>query len=278
MKWRETRESTNVTNRGGMGMGAIGGGGALIIAIIAMLFGVNPGDILNGGGAAPGTQQQGQPIAEDDSMQSFVAHILGDTEDTWTEIFQKMGKQYVDPKLNIFQGAVQSACGTASAAMGPFYCPEDQQVYIDLSFYDDLKNKFGATGDFAEAYVIAHEVGHHVQKLLGLSDEVANARAGASRTAANAMSVRVELQADCLAGVWAHSADTERHLIQAGDIDEALNAASSIGDDRLQQETQGRVVPESFTHGTSAQRSRWFKQGYTTGDLRQCDTFNATTL
>jgi predicted metalloprotease len=272
MKWRETRASTNVTNRGGMGMAGIGGGAALIITLIAMVLGVNPGDILNGGD--PSTQQPTAPTAADDTMTQFVAHILGDTEDTWHEIFRKMGKEYVEPKLNIFTGRVQSACGLASDAVGPFYCSADQQVYIDLSFYDELRNRLGAEGDFAEAYVIAHEVGHHVQNLLGISDQVGSARQGVSETTANRLSVRMELQADCLAGVWAHSAE-QRNLLVPGDVDEALNAASAIGDDKLQQETQGRVAPESFTHGTSAQRSSWFKRGYTTGDLQQCNTFEA---
>lgn len=275
MKWRETRASTNVTNRGGMGMGAIGGGAGLIIALIAMVLGINPREILNGTPNAP--QQQGGPNAATDSMQSFVEHILGDTEDTWHANFDKMGKTYVDPKLNIFSGQIQSACGTASAAVGPFYCPQDQQVYIDLSFYDELQNKFGASGDFAEAYVIAHEVGHHVQYLLGISDKVTDARQGASKTASNKLSVRMELQADCFAGVWAYSAN-QRKLLQMGDVEEALNAASSIGDDKLQQEAQGRVVPESFTHGTSAQRANWFNRGFTSGDMRQCDTFGAGVL
>lgn len=261
-----------------MGMAGIGGGAGLIIALIALVLGVNPREILNGGSNPNAQQQQGAPSAADDSMTLFVKKILGDTEDTWHEIFAKMGKTYVDPKLNIFTGQIESACGLASAAVGPFYCSQDQQVYIDLAFYDDLRNKLGAPGDFAEAYVIAHEVGHHVQNLLGLSDQVANARQGASANTANKLSVRMELQADCFAGVWAYSADKERHLIDAGDIGEGLNAASSIGDDKLQQEAQGRVVPESFTHGTSAQRSGWFNRGYTSGDMKQCDTFGAAVL
>ena len=277
MKWRNARSSTNVTNRGGMGgMGAIGGGAGLIIALIAMVLGVNPGDILQGD---PQQQQQGGvPSAEKDSMTVFVEKVLGDTEDTWHGIFNKMGKQYVEPHLDIFDGRISSACGLASDAVGPFYCSADQKIYIDLSFYNDLRNRFGAPGDFAQAYVIAHEVGHHVQNLLGLSDQVANARQGASETTANRLSVRMELQADCFAGVWAYAAEHDRDLIQVGDIEEALTAASAIGDDKLQQEAQGRVVPESFTHGTSAQRMEWFNRGYKAGDIRQCDTFSAGTL
>lgn len=278
MKWNETKRSGNVTNRGGMGMGTIGGGAGIIIALIAMVLGINPGDILNQGGD-PNAPQQSGPMSQSDSMGTeFVRHILGDTEVTWGEIFQTMGKTYEEPKLDIFSGQIQSACGLASSAVGPFYCSSDHKVYIDLAFYEDLRTKLGADGDFAQAYVIAHEVGHHVQNLLGLADQVADARQGASNTAANKLSVRMELQADCFAGVWAFNADTKRHVIQPGDIDEALNAASAIGDDKLQQEAQGRVVPESFTHGTSAQRSAWFHRGYAAGDFRQCDTFGATQL
>jgi uncharacterized protein len=270
MKWRNARRSTNVQSRGGPGVGMIGGGAGLVIALIAMLLGVNPGEILNQGGAPV---EEGPPLAANDTMVQFVEHVLGDTEDTWNAIFAQMGKQYVEPKLNIFNGRVSSACGLASDAVGPFYCAADQQVYIDLSFYDDLRNRFGAPGDFAQAYVIAHEVGHHVQNLLGLSDEVANARQGASTTTANKLSVRMELQADCFAGVWAYAAHKQRNLIEPGDIGEALGAAASIGDDRLQQETQGQVVPESFTHGSSEQRMRWFNRGYEAGDVNQCNTF-----
>jgi uncharacterized protein len=275
MKWREARRSTNVQSRGGPGGLAIGGGAGLVIALIAMLLGVNPGEILNQGGAP---SEQGPPLAENDSMVQFVEHILGDTEDTWNGIFSKMGQQYVEPKLNIFNGSVSSACGIAGEAVGPFYCATDQQIYIDLSFYDDLRERFGAPGDVAQAYVIAHEVGHHVQNLLGLSDQVANARQGASSTTANRLSVRMELQADCFAGIWANSADKQRQLLQVGDINEALTAASAIGDDRIQSQTQGRVSPESFTHGSSEQRMRWFNRGYEAGDMRQCDTFGANVV
>ncbi|MEO5510112.1 MAG: neutral zinc metallopeptidase [Longimicrobiales bacterium] len=270
MKWRESRRSTNVQSRGGPGGLAIGGGAGLIITVIALLLGVNPGEILNQG---PATDGQAPPLAENDTMVQFVEHILGDTEDTWNAIFTKMGREYVEPKLNIFSGSVSSACGVAGEAVGPFYCARDQQVYIDLSFYEDLRTRFGAPGDVAQAYVIAHEVGHHVQNLMGLADQVANAQQGASGATANRLSVRMELQADCFAGIWANNADRQRHLLEIGEVKEALGAAAAIGDDRLQQESQGRVSPESFTHGSSEQRVRWFNRGYETGDVKQCDTF-----
>jgi predicted metalloprotease len=270
MKWREARRSTNVQSRGGPGGLAIGGGAGLVIALIAMLLGVNPGEILNQG---PATEGEAPPLAENDTTVQFVEHILGDTEDTWNAIFTKMGREYVEPKLNIFNGSVSSACGVAGEAVGPFYCARDQQVYIDLSFYEDLRDKFGAPGDVAQAYVIAHEVGHHVQNLMGLSDQVANAQQGASGATANRLSVRMELQADCFAGIWANSADRQRHLFDMGEVNEALGAAAAIGDDRLQQQSQGRVSPESFTHGSSEQRVRWFNRGFDSGDVRQCDTF-----
>jgi predicted metalloprotease len=199
--------------------------------------------------------------------------VLGDTEDTWNEIFRKNGRDYPEPQLVLFSGAVQSGCGVAQSAMGPFYCPSDQRVYIDLDFYRELRDKFGAGGDFAQAYVIAHEVGHHVQTVLGVSDQVRDAQQQTGKRGANALSVRMELQADCFAGVWANHADTARKVVEPGDIEEALNAASAIGDDKLQRATQGQVVPESFTHGSSAQRMGWFKRGYETGDPNSCDTF-----
>ena len=218
---------------------------------------------------APGPAQSGPP----DEASEFVRVVLGDTEDTWNEIFKKNGRDYPEPQLVLFSGAVQSGCGLAQSAMGPFYCPRDQRVYIDLDFYRQLRDKFGADGDFAQAYVIAHEVGHHVQTVLGVSDQVRDAQQGAGRRGANALSVRMELQADCFAGVWANHADKARHVVEPGDIEEALNAASAIGDDKLQQATQGQVVPESFTHGSSAQRMGWFKRGYDSGDPNTCDTF-----
>jgi len=204
--------------------------------------------------------------------------VLGDTEDTWHSLFREMGSSYVEPKLVMFSGAVKSACGFAQAAMGPFYCPLDQKVYIDLGFYQELKNRHGAPGDFAQAYVIAHEVGHHVQTLLGISDEVQKARQRGGETEANRLSVRQELQADCFAGVWANRADRTRQILEEGDVEEALNAASAIGDDRLQKQSQGYVVPDAFTHGSSKQRVRWFKRGLQSGDIRQCNTFEVAEL
>jgi predicted metalloprotease len=219
-----------------------------------------------------------QSTPEEDKLKDFVSAVLGSTEDTWGELFKQSGRQYVDPKLVLFRGAVQSACGFAQAAVGPFYCPGDQKVYIDLGFYEELRNRFHAPGDFAEAYVIAHEVGHHVQNLLGISDKVAQAQQRGSREQANALSVRVELQADCLAGVWANHADASRHILERGDLESGLNAASAIGDDRLQMQSRGYVSPESFTHGSSQQRVRWFKRGLETGSVKECDTFKTAQL
>jgi predicted metalloprotease len=229
-------------------------------------------DAGNSGGGIPGND------VNTDAGKEFVARVLGSTERVWGDVFKGMGHQYEDPKLVLFTGFVQSACGGAQSAMGPFYCPRDHKVYIDLSFYQDLKTKLGAPGDFAQAYVIAHEVGHHVQTLLGISDKVKAERSRATEADSNALSVRLELQADCLAGVWAEQADATRHILEKGDVEEALNAAAQIGDDRLQRRSQGYVVPESFTHGTSEQRVRWFKNGLSAGSLDDCDTFNAANL
>jgi predicted metalloprotease len=260
-----------------------GGAGLLIIFLIATLFGADPGQILDQmqrtqveteeGGGTP------QPIdpAQEEKKQ-FVSVILADTEDVWGQVFQQMGKTYEEPHLVLFSGAVESACGLASTAVGPFYCPQDRNVYIDLAFYDTLHDRFGAPGDFAQAYVIAHEVGHHVQNLLGISNQVQQMQGQVSRAEANDLSVRLELQADFLAGVWAHHGQQMRNFLEAGDIEEALNAASAIGDDRLQQQTQGRVVPDSFTHGSSEQRVRWFRKGLETGDMSQGDTFATESL
>ncbi len=233
-----------------------------------------------GGQSAQNNQPGGQQTTDvtGDAGKDFVARVLGSTERVWTDKFQQMGRQYVKPKLVLFNGFVQSACGMAQSAMGPFYCPGDQKVYIDLSFYQDMKNKLGAPGDFAQAYVVAHEVGHHVQNLLGIADKVQQQRSQASQEEANALSVRMELQADCYAGVWAKTANDKNHILEEGDVEEGLNAAAAIGDDRLQRRSQGYVVPESFTHGTSEQRVRWFKQGMTTGDLNSCDTFGTNQL
>jgi predicted metalloprotease len=282
MKLGGERESSNVEDRRGMGGGriAIGGGiGGLAILLIATLLGVDPSQFLNsgsGGQPAPGVQTQQGPQQEDE-MKQFVRHVLGSTETTWEEIFRKNGSTYRKPTLVLFTGQVQSACGTAGASVGPFYCPGDEKVYIDLSFYDELRSRFSAPGDFAQAYVIAHEVGHHVQKLVGTSDKVTAMQQRASEAQSNRLSVMLELQADCYAGVWGYYAQ-QRGVIEAGDLEEALRAASAIGDDRLQKESQGYAVPDSFTHGTSEQRTRWFRQGFDTGDMRRCDTFSARGL
>ncbi len=282
MRWDGRRESSNIEDRRGFSagrVGGIGGAGALIVALIAIYFGQDPTEVLQSlqGSPSASSSSPSAPYQESSAeaqTHKFVAVVLADTEDAWSALFTERQLQYEPPKLVLFSGSVDSACGMAQAAMGPFYCSSDRKVYIDLSFYDDLKNKFGAPGDFAEAYVIAHEVGHHVQALLGLSDKVQAAEGRASKAQANALSVRVELQADCYAGVWAHNASESRQLIESGDIEEGLNAASAIGDDRLQKQSQGYVTPESFTHGTSAQRVSWFKKGYQEGKIESCDTFS----
>ena len=275
MRWQGRTGSSNIEDRRGMRMpgGMIGGGAGLLIAIIAALFfGVDPGTILN---QAPAAQQEPYtPTPAEEDAKQFVSVILKDTEDTWSRVLEQRGIDYPEPKLVLFSGAVQSACGMAQAAVGPFYCPNDQQVYLDLSFFHDLSQRFGAPGDFAQAYVVAHEVGHHVQDVLGLLGKASAAQQQGSKTDANAIQVRVELQADCLAGVWGHYAEAQQDFLEWGDVDEALRAATAIGDDRLQQEAQGRVVPESFTHGTSEQRSRWFKTGLQRGTVDACDTFS----
>ena len=282
MRWREGRESDNVEDRRGLrAVPTIAGGGigTIILVLLAIFFGVDPGVLLQSGspGGAASRQSASAPAGQDD-LRKFVSVVLADTEDTWRDLFRRMGGVYQDPKLVLFTGAVQSACGFAQAAVGPFYCPADQKVYIDLSFYQELKNRFRAPGDFAQAYVIAHEIGHHVQNLLGISGQVEALRSRVREAEANTLSVRLELQADCFAGVWAHHAHKARQILEAGDVEEGLNAASAIGDDRLQMQAKGYVAPDSFTHGSSAQRVRWFKRGLAGGDLRQCDTFKATQL
>ena len=285
MRWRGREESSNVEDRrgiGGAGLAVGGGLGSVVILVIALLFGVDPSQLLNSGqegGQGPATQT-GQPQRtnpQEDELASFVKVVLRDTEKVWGDIFQKGGRQYREPRLELFTGQTRSACGVAGASVGPFYCPGDQKVYIDLSFYDEMKRRFRAPGDFAQAYVIAHEVGHHVQNLLGTSDKVDALQRRASETQANRLSVMLELQADCYAGVWGFY-EQQHGIIEPGDIDEALNAASAIGDDRLQTQAQGYVVPDSFTHGSSEQRARWFRQGFESGDMRRCDTFNARGL
>jgi predicted metalloprotease len=276
---RTGRRSENVVDARGsrMPLAAGGGVGMVVLALVVYLLGGDPSAIINSGGGAeaPSAQQVPRdPNAPKDEASDFVALVLADTEDTWNAVFQKeLGKDYPEPKLVLFSGAVRSACGVAQTAVGPFYCPRDQQVYIDLQFYQELKERFKAPGDFAQAYVIAHEVGHHVQTVLGIAERVTAAQQGSGRAQANALSVRMELQADCYAGIWAHHAQRARNVVEPGDIEEALGAASAIGDDRLQRETQGRVVPESFTHGSSAQRMEWFRRGFQSGSMQQCDTF-----
>ncbi len=291
MKWEGNRESDNVEDRRGGGSGGglpIGGRGVglgtVAIALLAgWIFGINPLTILgalDGSGGAPMVQQQApaaKPPAED-KLARFVSTVLADTEDVWRQQFAQAGGTYRDPKLVLFRGAVPTACGQGASAMGPFYCPGDQKVYIDLDFYETMRTRLGAPGDFAQAYVIAHEVGHHVQNLLGISAKVDAMRGKVSEAQRNALSVRLELQADCLAGVWAHHAQAARQVLEAGDVEEALNAATQIGDDTLQRKAQGAVVPESFTHGTGAQRVSWFRRGLESGSLQQCNTFEARKL
>ncbi len=280
MRLERGRQSRNIEDRrGGRGRkAAVGGGiGALLLALVAMFLGVDPAILTQGvKQVAPvqssGVGSGGRSPAEDE-LAKFVSMVLADTEDTWAPIFRSGGQVYREPTLVLFSGSTQSACGFAKAAMGPFYCPADQKVYIDLQFYDDLQNRFGAPGDFAQAYVIAHEIGHHVQTQLGIADKVSRAQRRASKAQANQLQVLMELQADCLAGVWANHANRARSILERGDIEEGLNAAAAIGDDRLQRQSQGYVVPESFTHGSSAQRVHWFKQGLQYGDLQRCDTF-----
>jgi len=278
------RQSDNIEDRRGFGGPLVAGGGigTVVLLLLALFFGFDPRVILQGDAptSPPTTQQAPSPSASPrghDDLRDFVATVLADTEDTWRALFSRMGREYRDPKLVLFNGAVQSACGIAGAATGPFYCPQDQQVYLDLDFFRALRERFRAPGDFAQAYVIAHEVGHHVQKQLGISDRVmAERRRGGQQ--ANAASVRLELQADCFAGIWAHHAERTRHILEAGDVEEALNAAAAIGDDRLQRQAQGYVVPDAFTHGSSQQRTRWFMTGLKSGNIDKCDTFNAAQL
>ena len=293
MRWQDAEQSSNVDDvrgrrfgGGGMpirlgGMGGIGLGGLVAIMAITYLLGGDPLAVLTGGAptetSAPPQAGDSAPI--DDEGSRFVKTMLKSTELVWSTVFrEQLGRSYSEPRLVMFRDAVPSACGTTSSAVGPFYCPPDHRVYIDISFYNELDRRFGAPGDFAQAYVIAHEVGHHVQNLLGIAERVQAAQGKRGRTEANALQVRMELQADCLAGVWANNAQRARNLLESGDIEEGLNAASAIGDDRLQRQAQGRVVPESFTHGSSAQRVRWFKRGIDSGDPGQCDTFTAAKL
>jgi hypothetical protein len=284
MRLDDERESDNVEDRrggGGLPVGGRGIGiGTVALVLLAMYFGVDPSTVLN---LTQGIQQQApadaRPIPADDPMAVFVAKVLASTEDTWGAIFQNAGHTYPAPKLVLFSGQTPTACGSGQAAMGPFYCPADQKVYIDLSFYQEMKTRFKAPGDFAQAYVIAHEVGHHIQNLMGTSDKVQQAKQNArSEAQANQYSVRLELQADCYAGVWANRADGTNRILEQGDVEEAMTAAAAIGDDALQKQAQGYAVPDSFTHGTSQQRMHWFNLGLSSGDIKQCDTFRAASL
>jgi predicted metalloprotease len=285
------RESENIEDRrggggfgggGGLPIGIAGGGiGTVVLVVLALLLGVDPREILQGGGGDIATEQQAPPAGGQDTGEAtddarrFVGRILASTEDVWTAVFRDIGRRYDPPKLVLFSGAVRSGCGVAGTAVGPFYCPADQQVYIDLAFFRDMERKLGAPGDFARAYVIAHEVGHHVQAGLGIAQKVEAARQQAGEAESNALSVRLELQADCFAGVWARRAQESRNILENGDIEQGLNAAAAVGDDRLQRRARGEVVPESFTHGSSAQRVRWFRTGLASDDIRACDTFDS---
>lgn len=285
MRWRMGRRSTNIEDRRGVrlpGRAAGGGIGILILIVIAVLLGADPVKLLNDityTEVDPTSSYDSASLSDEDrELADFVSVVLADTEDTWSELFVQYNGRYREPTLVLFSGAVDSACGFAQSAVGPFYCPADEKVYIDLSFYRDLKERFDAPGDFAQAYVIAHEVGHYVQNLLGISEQVQGAQRRLGGAEANRLSVMQELQADCFAGVWAHNADRARDILEHGDIEEGLNAASSIGDDRLQMESQGRVTPDSFTHGSSKQRVAWFKKGLDSGDIESCNTFEAKNL
>jgi uncharacterized protein len=300
MRWRLGRRSANIEDRRGMGTpagmgmpggfripggragraGGMGGIGLIVIALIAIFLGVDPSFLFQGGMIQDPTYQESQspPSPAQEELKEFMSVVLADTEETWHGLFEQLERTYQEPTVVLFSGAVESACGFANAAVGPFYCPGDRKVYLDLSFFEELGDRFGAPGDFAQAYVLAHEVGHHVQTLLGISDQVRQVRATLSEADANALSVRQELQADCFAGIWAHHADRMRQVLEPGDIEEGLGAASAVGDDRLQGQAQGYVVPESFTHGSSEQRMRWFETGYSEGVLGACDTFSADQL
>lgn len=281
MRWQGRRGSSNIEDKRGLSSkGIIGGGiGGIVIILIVMLLGGDPTSLLQNIQTDQQTSNSNySETAEEKELAQFVSVVLAETEDTWHKIFSDLGENYREPKLVLFTGSVQSACGTAGASTGPFYCPSDEKLYIDLSFYDELQKRFKAPGDFAMAYVIPHEVGHHIQNLLGTMDKMNQLRSRLSEEDYNKYSVRLELQADFYAGVWAHYTDKSKGLLEEGDLDEAINAASAVGDDRIQKQSQGYVVPESFTHGTSEQRKRWFYKGFTTGDIRQGDTFGTDNL
>lgn len=284
MRMDDYRESDNIEDRrggGGVGVGGVGIGGVILALVISYFTGINPMTLLGIMEQTPLARHEApaahKPPVNDESAR-FVSKVLASTEDVWTDTFRQNGRQYEAPKLVLFTGATPTACGTGQTAMGPFYCPGDHKVYIDLAFYRELKERFHAPGEFAQAYVVAHEVGHHIQNLLGIADKVQQARLRAGKAEGNALSVRMELQADCLAGVWGKRTDTMKKVLEPGDLEAALTAATAIGDDRLQQQAQGRIVPESFTHGTSEQRVRWFKRGFESGDMNQCNTFKTDRL
>ena len=284
MRWQGGRRSRNIEDRRGSRRGGrmLGGGiGTIVIILVALYLGIDPNFLLQGVQSVSVSDSGSQPSEQElanDPLADMVAVVMADTEDVWNAVFSASGRTYQEPTLVLFSGSTRSACGIGQAAMGPFYCPADQKAYIDLSFYDDMRRQFQAPGDFAQAYVIAHEVGHHVQNLLGISSNVRRQQQAVGKVEANELSVRLELQADCLAGVWANRADKARGLIEEGDVEEALNAAAAIGDDRLQRQSGGTVVPESFTHGTSEQRQRWFRKGLSSGNPDDCDTFSAQSL
>ena len=287
MRWKGERQSDNVEDRRGMSIsrgakiGGIGGLGVVLLVVVGLFLGIDPGVMLQVGEtlqSPPASVEQSAGSGRDDDDRRFVAVVLAETEDVWNDVFTRGGRRYQEPKLVLFSGSVDSACGKAGSAVGPFYCPADHKVYLDLAFFDELHNRFGASGDFARAYVIAHEIGHHVQTQLGILEQVTELQSRAGAAERNKLSVMLELQADCLAGMWAHQAQKRRDILESGDLEEGLNAASAVGDDRIQKSTRGYAVPDGFTHGSSAQRVRWFKRGFEEGTLRACNTFEADRL
>jgi predicted metalloprotease len=287
MRWKGERQSDNVEDRRGMSIsrgakiGGIGGLGVVLLVVVGLFLGIDPGVMLQVGEtlqSPPASVEQSADSGRDDDDRRFVAVVLAETEDVWNDVFTRGGRRYQEPKLVLFSGSVDSACGMAGSAVGPFYCPADHKVYLDLAFFDELHNRFGASGDFARAYVIAHEIGHHVQTQLGILEQVTELQSRAGAAERNKLSVMLELQADCLAGMWAHQAQKRRDILESGDLEEGLNAASAVGDDRIQKSTRGYAVPDGFTHGSSAQRVRWFKRGFEEGTLRACNTFEADRL
>ncbi len=287
MRWKGERQSDNVEDRRGMSIsrgakiGGIGGLGVVLLVVVGLFLGIDPGVMLQVGEtlqSPPASVEQSAGSGRDDDDRRFVAVVLAETEDVWNDVFTRGGRRYQEPKLVLFSGSVDSACGMAGSAVGPFYCPADHKVYLDLAFFDELHNRFGASGDFARAYVIAHEIGHHVQTQLGILEQATELQSRAGAAERNKLSVMLELQADCLAGMWAHQAQKRRDILESGDLEEGLNAASAVGDDRIQKSTRGYAVPDGFTHGSSAQRVRWFKRGFEEGTLRACNTFEADRL